>query len=164
MPLLKQMLGKLTFFCQNRVNGCEEQVPYDSYVKHHEQCQFQRIPCPSPDCQEIVIRQRLRQHLAEDCAFVKQHCVWCKGEFCKKDTSQHEKVCELRQEACYKCKKMITSKLMQAHLDTCEENEQPCKWCKKNFKLKCIVEHQEQCDWRIVRCFGCDFKSFLVEF
>jgi hypothetical protein len=77
-PILNRLLSKLILTCENKENGCDEKINYDSIKSHVKSCEF-RI--------EI--------------------CVGCKQKFLKKDLLQHFVECEVIEIKCEICDKLL---------------------------------------------------------
>lgn len=50
VPMLKNMLDKLSFFCCNKESGCEEILNYESVSKHEDKCEFKIEVCSIYGC------------------------------------------------------------------------------------------------------------------
>lgn len=59
--------------CVNRRYGCKITLDYKKYQKHVEECDFQRIPCPSPGCFVTTLKRAKGDHLSV-CEYVVENC------------------------------------------------------------------------------------------
>lgn len=73
---------------------------YQDYEKHLVSCPKQLITCTSADCQGILFREDLTEHLESRCLFVQWLCPHCKIAMLRRDAKAHEGVCQERPVPC----------------------------------------------------------------
>lgn len=47
---------------------------------HLQQCLFQAVQCSNENCQELVLRKDLKEHLSARCHFREEKCLYCKKD------------------------------------------------------------------------------------
>ncbi|CAD8179322.1 unnamed protein product [Paramecium octaurelia] len=78
--------------CVNRRYGCKVTLDYKKYQKHVEECEFQRIPCPSPGCFVTTLKRAKGDHL-QVCEYVIETCQYCNKQFNRKSMAYHQEKC-----------------------------------------------------------------------
>ncbi|CAF1927214.1 unnamed protein product [Rotaria magnacalcarata] len=85
-PLLYALLCKFKIVCENKHNGCDDILPYESLEKHQqEQCQYQMKICRG--CQNNVLKKDLDQH-EQKCGEITIECKRCKLVYKKRETHE----------------------------------------------------------------------------
>ncbi|XP_050035794.1 RING finger protein 151-like [Dermacentor andersoni] len=66
LPLVSNMIARLTVRCPNRDAGCTAKVTMETLNSHLGSCQFRRAPCP--DCGSQIRPSELMAHRRERCS------------------------------------------------------------------------------------------------
>ena len=90
---IKNLLSQIRFKCPNK--GCTVSFDYSKIEKHNNECQFKSVKCPNKDCNKIIIRKDLDNHINNECEYLLINCQYCNYEFFKKDIEHHENTCKL---------------------------------------------------------------------
>ncbi|EAS04680.1 TRAF-type zinc finger protein (macronuclear) [Tetrahymena thermophila SB210] len=161
VPMLKNMLDKLQFFCTNKKNGCEEIIRYEQVIKHEDSCEYKIEICPVLGCGQQMIKKILDKHIQEECEYVLSKCRWCEQQIKKKIIEEHEEACDQKEIICDLCGDIFQFKDQMDHNQKCPELILDCSWCSKKIKQKEIRDHEDCCGERIVRCQGCNYECCL---
>ncbi|KAL4455349.1 hypothetical protein ABPG74_012501 [Tetrahymena malaccensis] len=161
VPMLKNMLDKLMFFCTNKKNGCEEIIRYEQVIKHEESCEYKIEICPILGCGQQMIKKILDKHIQEECEYVLSKCRWCELQIKKNIIEEHEDTCDKKEIICDLCGDIFQFKEQLDHNQKCPELILDCSWCSKKIKQKEIRDHEDCCGERIVRCQGCNYECCL---
>lgn len=86
-PIFYSLLCKFKIACENKNNGCEDILSYESLEKHQEQCQYQIQNCRG--CQIKVLKRDLDQHEGS-CGDMTVECKRCKLIYKQKE--KHEQL------------------------------------------------------------------------
>jgi hypothetical protein len=87
-PMFYALLCKFKIECENKCNGCNEVLLYESLEKHQEeQCQYQMKTCRG--CQGKTLKRDLAQH-EQNCGEIKIECKRCKLVYKQKE--KHEQL------------------------------------------------------------------------
>ena len=74
IPLLNTLLSSLVIKCVHFPNGCQEHIPYESYLKHALKCEYNKVICEG--CQEMFLQKDIASHKRE-CEFISVRCEKC---------------------------------------------------------------------------------------
>ncbi|KAH7945259.1 hypothetical protein HPB49_008727 [Dermacentor silvarum] len=88
VPLVTNMIARLTVRCPNRETGCTAKVALESLNHHLETCEFGRALCP--DCGAPMLASELAAHRRE-CASMQQRMVRCTRDCCFSLFSERER-------------------------------------------------------------------------
>ncbi|XP_061191405.1 arginine/serine-rich protein PNISR-like [Saccostrea echinata] len=75
LPIVQNMLNRLSMFCDFRINGCQERVTLEMYDKHINECDFKMMNCKYEKCFESVLRKFLKKHEEEECEHREKLCT-----------------------------------------------------------------------------------------
>lgn len=75
VPLVTNMIARLTVRCPNRDTGCTAKVAMESLSCHLETCEFRRAQCP--DCAAPMLASELSTHRRESCS---RRMARCRGD------------------------------------------------------------------------------------
>lgn len=75
VPLVTNMIARLTVRCPNRETGCTAKVAMESLSCHLETCEFRRAQCP--DCATPMLASELSTHRRESCS---RRMARCRGD------------------------------------------------------------------------------------
>ena len=92
----RKRLEKAKVFCQNRDDGCTNQMKLKELGAHLETCSFEQIPCvhKSQGCSAVLLRGQLAEHLQTECQFRPETCEFCGIEFPVADLKTHQEKCK----------------------------------------------------------------------
>ncbi|CAG9336223.1 RNF151_2 [Blepharisma stoltei] len=86
---LKQILGNLKIYCQNKNDGCEAVINLENLVKHeNDECLFKRVKCRYLDCNVFLAKNIIEEH-EKDCVKRTIACGDCGEEFKYIDLDSH---------------------------------------------------------------------------
>lgn len=66
LPLVNNLIARLTVRCPNHASGCSAKVSMESLNRHLESCPYSRTPCP--DCGSPILPSELSVHQRERCS------------------------------------------------------------------------------------------------
>ena len=139
--VLQLVISSLCFRCPFQENGCLEELKYDNFLKHQDQCDFRIQPCPNIGCKEKLFKKNVAAHIFEVCEFSLFECNFCRQKFTRTNYQTHLGECQFRFIECKECYEIIIAKDMPAHLQICPEVGKECGWCKQNIKNKFFNDH-----------------------
>ena len=148
---LKSKIEKKEIKCINKNLGCKWQGEICHLESHlNNDCLFIEIKCPNNDCDKIILKKDLNEHLAQ-CDYIEKiiqlKCKFCNKIFDINDISKHFKVCSEIIIECEKgCGKKMKRKEIEEHKNNnCPEELIKCdyweKGCKKLIKRKFLSDH-----------------------
>ena len=62
------------YFCSNSKNGCQEE--FLTQKTHEKSCIYQKVPCPSVNCQEVITFKDVDDHMEESHMMEKVNKEW----------------------------------------------------------------------------------------
>jgi hypothetical protein len=86
--ILRDMINGIFIKCKNKQNGCEKNFHIDRLLNHYEDCDYEEIKCPFPNCVQKDFRIKLKSHI-EICEFNKVICEYCSRSFKKIEYNFH---------------------------------------------------------------------------
>lgn len=100
LPLVQNMLNKLTMICEFRENGCQKKPALEHYRAHIAKCDFELLTCKYVRCKEQVLRQDLEMHETNLCEFREVLCQQqCGLHVPIKDIDSHDCMLALKKHA-----------------------------------------------------------------
>ncbi|XP_071106074.1 uncharacterized protein [Haliotis cracherodii] len=100
LPLVQNMLNKLTMICEFRENGCQKKPALEHYRAHIAKCDFELLTCKYVRCKEQVLRQDLEMHETNLCEFREVLCQQqCGLHVPIKDINSHDCMLALKKHA-----------------------------------------------------------------
>ena len=163
---LVRVIYNLKVKCKNRDKGCTSQGTVQCIQTHmNNECEYQDIHCPNVGCQEIFIRQQLKEHLVK-CDFRNEICNDCKLSFPFKHLEQHSTVCpKLKIKCSQGCGETILRENENEHFEhKCIKTEITCPFNTIGCDLKMLRgnlnEHLEKENQYHLLSFFEDFKKF----
>lgn len=132
--VIKGLIAKLNIICVNNEQGCIDFIPYEEYLNHLDECQYQQRKCENFNCEEILLVYTYQEHI-EICPFRNITCDACNlSDIFLKDLEDHKLVCEFRTYICEEgCKENVFKKDFEEHKETCEKIVISCEVCKTIF-------------------------------
>ncbi|XP_070392957.1 uncharacterized protein [Dermacentor albipictus] len=95
VPLVTNMIARLTVRCPNRETGCKAKVAMESLNCHMDTCQFRRVQCA--DCAAPMAASELFRHQRESCSKRMVRCRRDCGLSLRADTERdHDCVRQMR--------------------------------------------------------------------
>lgn len=73
VPLVSNMIARLTVRCPNRQSGCYAKVALESLNRHVDTCEYRQVPCP--ECGSAQRACELTKHRRERCPKRMVHCT-----------------------------------------------------------------------------------------
>ncbi|XP_067672519.1 uncharacterized protein [Haliotis asinina] len=100
LPLVQNILNKLTMICDFRENGCPMKPALEHYRSHIASCGFELVTCKYVECKERVLRQDLELHETVLCEFREVLCQQqCGLHIPIKDVDSHDCMQALKKHA-----------------------------------------------------------------
>ncbi|XP_075547588.1 uncharacterized protein LOC142582051 isoform X2 [Dermacentor variabilis] len=95
VPLVTNMIARLTVRCPNRETGCKAKVAMGSLNCHMDTCQFRRVQCA--DCAAPMVASELFRHQRESCSKRMVRCRRDCGLSLRADTERdHDCIRQMR--------------------------------------------------------------------
>ncbi|ESO84941.1 hypothetical protein LOTGIDRAFT_131348 [Lottia gigantea] len=69
LPLVRNMLNKLTLICDFSDNGCKDLVLLEKYQNHIKACDYEKVVCRYPKCALSMLRKLIKTHEEEECKY-----------------------------------------------------------------------------------------------
>lgn len=76
-PLLLKQLNAITLRCENAEKGCVENVTYDQFVVHQQECDYAMVQCSNYGCEARMLQVDFAEHV-QVCEFKFLRCTKCK--------------------------------------------------------------------------------------
>lgn len=148
------LMNKIKIYCINKEKGCKEEIFYENYSKHLENCdysQYECIACGSKGEMKII-----KSHV-NICPKMHVNCEYCCEKFFCKEIEKHYEECQMFEITCRQCNLKIKRYNYERHLELeCKEGMISCGFCDaKNIKRKEEHLHTKQV------CFE-NFKKKLI--
>jgi hypothetical protein len=135
---------------------------YRGYIEHEKTCLYVQMICPVPNCNKVVVREKLTEHL-DSCEHAFQPCLFC-GEL-------FQGVSALRQHG--GASDTTCPNMVECELKCCTDDFESTHRCSKRYKpsdsnIECVTndakkmsrlamgEHiQKECSQRLITCNTC---------
>ncbi|XP_076309635.1 uncharacterized protein LOC143224965 [Tachypleus tridentatus] len=69
VPIVTNMISRLTMKCPNFTQGCDQKITLGSYLMHRKVCNHEIVECSNPECRKKMIRKKLEHHKFSDCKY-----------------------------------------------------------------------------------------------
>ncbi|KAF8792971.1 uncharacterized protein LOC129968623 [Argiope bruennichi] len=77
VPIVKNMIMKLTLYCHNKEKGCKEKFTLESCEGHLKVCSYEKVRCSNKPCRELLMRKDLEDHELNNCLYRYIRCQTC---------------------------------------------------------------------------------------
>ncbi|XP_023213512.1 RING finger protein 151-like [Centruroides sculpturatus] len=78
VPIIKNMIMKLTIYCPNSEHGCKQKIALEAYDSHLASCDYEIVQCKNANCKVNCIRKDMPKHEQKECKFrsvkCRRHC------------------------------------------------------------------------------------------
>ena len=128
--------------CPLHTRGCVWKDIIGTLIGHLDECEYFVVNCTN-DCQMILQRMELVNHLAKDCTHRNVTCEHCNGTVMFKDLTSHHETCPEFPLVCKnECGGTFKRKEMQGHVDNdCPNTVLPC-----GFKVFGCGTEKKRCE------------------
>lgn len=75
LPILQNMINRLTRKCRFMFSGCKEKIPVERFESHIKACDFELFDCRFSKCGQKIPRKDLKIHEEETCSFRELRCT-----------------------------------------------------------------------------------------
>ncbi|KAI8794325.1 tripartite motif-containing protein 40 [Biomphalaria glabrata] len=89
LPLVQNLINKLTMKCPNYDNGCITPIKMEYYYDHLVKCEYSVVKCQYKECSAHMLRKEIVEHEQNDCIY--RHKMCTKGCGLMLSTFQEEK-------------------------------------------------------------------------
>ena len=96
LPLVRNMLNRLTMMCDYRQNGCEKVLHMEQFDAHIKDCQFEMVTCRYERCLKRLLKRDIQRHENEDCDFKEVKCPSCELDVPIKEMPIHDCIVALK--------------------------------------------------------------------
>ncbi|CAD8197484.1 unnamed protein product [Paramecium pentaurelia] len=123
---------------------CNWKGSLDKYYTHDEkECPEKQLHCVNKDCNMLIKRASLKQHLENECLYQQIVCEKCQQNFIKSNQNQHEQICEGRLIQCEDCQQDIKFIDYNQHQIICPQRKIQCpiEGCNEKIKEINLEEH-----------------------
>ena len=134
----QKVILSLAVRCTMKCHGCDWNGPLENLDAHLENCEYVEVTCPK-NCNQMVQKRNITQHLANECAERDYTCPHCnyKATF-KIVTQDHRGVCLYCPLQCpNRCGVSGEREIMEDHMKTCSLEEVSCDFsdvgCNEKF-------------------------------
>ncbi|KAH9504010.1 hypothetical protein Btru_067539 [Bulinus truncatus] len=91
LPLVQNLINKLTMKCSNLKNGCLAPIKMEYYLDHLEKCDFAMIRCCYKECSVQMLRKELEEHEKNECFYRHRLCdKGCGLMLAKSEAEKHD--------------------------------------------------------------------------
>ncbi|XP_023230149.1 E3 ubiquitin-protein ligase NRDP1-like [Centruroides sculpturatus] len=105
VPLITNMIMKLTIRCPNMNKGCHHKCSLEGYNNHLANCEYETVQCKNENCQVNCIRKYMFQHENNECEYRMVECKnGCSMTFPIGLIESHNCIEELKKEVINKTK------------------------------------------------------------
>lgn len=74
VPIIKNMIMKLTIHCPNIERGCKQKIALEAYDSHIANCDYGIVQCKNANCKENFIRKDMSKHELKECKYRTVKC------------------------------------------------------------------------------------------
>ncbi|KAK6169144.1 hypothetical protein SNE40_020253 [Patella caerulea] len=74
LPLVRNMLNKLTLTCDFVINGCKDKITLEKYSVHIKVCGYEIVVCKYPKCSQTMLRKLIQVHEEQQCLYREIAC------------------------------------------------------------------------------------------
>ncbi|KAG9260829.1 TNF receptor-associated factor 6 [Astyanax mexicanus] len=110
----KREILSLTVRCRNV--GCMEKMELRHLENHIPHCKFATVPCPQ--CQELVWKSELEEHINQECSHRLITCPDCAENIIYAEKQFHEQLCLFANIVCEYCNMELIRNQLASHCDT----------------------------------------------
>ncbi|XP_041363366.1 serine/arginine repetitive matrix protein 2-like [Gigantopelta aegis] len=96
LPLVRNMLNRLTMVCDFKENGCDHVLNMEQFDGHIRECEFEMVTCRYDRCLKRLLKRDIRSHEDEDCDFKEITCSSCQLDVPVKEMHVHDCVVALK--------------------------------------------------------------------
>lgn len=151
--------------CPNRKMGCNTCVELKHVEEHTESCPYHYQPCPN-NCQSLVLRKDLEEHLQSECCKRNFICSFCKETMLFELYGDHEIICPARMVPCDLCKEdVMREKIVEHVATTCPHATVKCCFfllgCHKEIKREKMEKHMKSNVQKHLQLMCCAFVKLL---
>lgn len=151
--------------CPNRKMGCNTCVELKHVEEHTESCPYHYQPCPN-NCQSLVLRKDLEEHLQSECSKRNFICSFCKETMLFELYGDHEIICPARMVPCDLCKEdVMREKIVEHVATTCPHATVKCCFfllgCHKEIKREKMEKHMKSNVQKHLQLMCCAFVKLL---
>ncbi|KAM6943261.1 TNF receptor-associated factor 6 [Xenentodon cancila] len=141
----KREILSLTVRCPN--SGCTDKMELRHLENHLAQCQFATMPCPQ--CQQLVRKSVLEEHITAECLRRPMSCPDCVEYFVYEERELHEQQCPFASVKCQYCEMDLIRDQMESHCDTdCPKAPIACTFsifgCKERMLRHNLAQHMQE--------------------
>ncbi|XP_047136091.1 TNF receptor-associated factor 4 isoform X2 [Hydra vulgaris] len=132
----KRAILSLPIRCRYHERNCEWIGDISTIDDHLKECGFVDVSCPNSQCQVLITRNNLLDHLDLFCEFRIIDCQYCTEKYIFNDKWTHLNICPMQPLECInECgEKGILRMMMPKHVENeCPVNVQYCEYA----KIKC---------------------------
>ncbi|CAE1267169.1 TRAF6 [Acanthosepion pharaonis] len=150
--------------CPNRKMGCNTCVELKHVEEHTESCPYHYQPCPN-NCQSLVLRKDLEEHLQSECCKRNFICSFCKETMLFELYGDHEIICPARMVPCDLCKEdVMREKIVEHVATTCPHATVKCCFfllgCHKEIKREKMEKHMKSNVQKHLQLMCCAFGEW----
>jgi hypothetical protein len=133
--LSKEFMSKIKLHCPFKEEGCSENIKYDSFINHIEECKYVIYTCEN--CGKKGNLPEIKQH---SCNIL---CNFCSEWIDYKDQDEHMIKC-LENNLCKFCNKYLSSRDMKYHIiNECLRVDAKCKICGELGIRKSLIDSHD---------------------
>lgn len=165
---LVKIIFNLKVQCKNRNKGCEWQGNVSAIQEHiNINCDHQDVACSNDGCNEILSRQKLKEHLL-NCDYRNESCKDCNLILPFNKLEQHSMICpKLKIKCSQGCGITIERENERKHIeDNCDKTEIECPFKELGCGLKMLRgelnEHLRKENSKHLFWIFRDFKEFKL--
>jgi len=136
--------------CTFMDEGCKWKGEVRHLESHTNTCEYLKIPCIHPECDILVKKSELHDHLEKTCKCRQESCGFCKQQInLNKMKLHHEKECPAYPVICEKCNKdgIPRAKLLE-HQDPvigdCDGVQGPCPFSQIGCSKTEVLNHRQK--------------------
>lgn len=89
VPLVKNMIMKLTLRCHNSEMGCEERFSLENCESHVKDCVFEMVQCKNKPCKMMFMKRDVQEHEQNSCPHSYTRCSSCTLKISSKKPTIH---------------------------------------------------------------------------
>lgn len=90
VPLIRNMILKLSLHCRNSENGCSERFSLEGCESHMKVCTYEMVRCKNRPCVMMFMRKDIKEHELKGCPHRYVRCKTCHLKVSSRESSSHD--------------------------------------------------------------------------
>ncbi|XP_035216202.1 RING finger protein 151-like, partial [Stegodyphus dumicola] len=96
VPLIRNMIMKLTLHCRNSEHGCREKFALEGCENHMKECIYEMVRCKNKPCRHECFRKDIADHELNGCLHRYVRCETCCMKISSVSPNSHDCIRDLK--------------------------------------------------------------------